>query len=233
MALDPKWKATVDDGKTNKEWGEYDATIKAEIEDYNQRLASTPGFSKLDWRLFKAIVWVESGGPKNSAWKKRVMQIGNPGDKGYDVVKNGKEAASIVMSDTLKRDILGNIDDPKLNIRAGIAYAVSRLATSDVKSVDDPKDPKIYEHVVQKGENFDTIAKKVGTTVDSIKMQNPTVVPTLLKIGQKLKYRKASMKRVITGWTPATTSSLATKYNGGGDPNYKDKLDYVMSIMPE
>lgn len=233
MALDAKWKATVDDGKTNAAWGDHDATIKAEIDDYNVRLATTKGFTKLDWKLFKAVLWVESGGPKNAAWKGRAMQIGNPGDKGLDVVKNGKEAAPLIMSDKLKTDIKGNIEDPKLNIRAGIAYALTRLAQSDEQSVDDAKDPKVYEHTIASGENFDVVAKKVGSTVESIKKQNPGVVPTALKVGQKIKYKKAKRQRVLTGWTAATTASLASKYNGNGDPDYQAKLDYVLSIMPK
>ena len=231
MPLDPKWRQTVDDGLTNKAWDEFDTIIKAEIDDYNLRLAKTPGFFMLDMKIFKAMIWTESGGPANPAWKTRPMQIGNPGDPGLAVLKDGKEAAPLIMSDALKRDIkTGDINKPKLNVRAGIAYALTRLATSDMKSVDDPKDPTIREYAVVAGDSLSKIAGKVGTTVESLKKLNPTA--HVLHPGQKLKYRKASIQRVITGWMGATSANLAARYNTG-DSHYKEKLDYVLSLFPK
>lgn len=89
MALDSSWTSTMDDGVTNDEWDKYDAVIKTEIDSYNARFVSSPGFSKLDWQVVKAVVWVESGGPHkwegsklvaNPVWTSRPMQIGNQGD---------------------------------------------------------------------------------------------------------------------------------------------------------
>jgi hypothetical protein len=228
MTLDPAWTRTVDDGIANPAWDEYDTLIQTEVNDYNQRLATTPGFLKIDWKVFKAVVWVESGGTSQAAWKARAMQIGNKGDPGYSVVKEGKEAAPLVMSDKLKQDITaGDINKPELNIRAGIAYALTRLVTSEMRSVDD-KDPTINEYTVVPGDSLDAIARKVGSTVASLKQLNPTA--NVLQPKQKLKWRKASIQRVITGWMAANSSNLATRYNAG-DKNYKEKMDYVLDLF--
>jgi hypothetical protein len=228
MTLDPAWTRTVDDGIANPAWDEYDTLIQTEVNDYNQRLATTPGFLKIDWKVFKAVVWVESGGPSQAAWKARAMQIGNKGDPGYSVVKEGKEAAPLVMSDKLKQDIkAGDINKPELNIRAGIAYALTRLVTSEMRSVDD-KDPTINEYTVVPGDSLDAIARKVGSTVASLKQLNPTA--NVLQPKQKLKWRKASIQRVITSWMAANASNLATRYNAG-DKNYKEKMDYVLDLF--
>ena len=71
MALSKKWKATIDDAITNRDWDEYDELIRKEVRDYGARFA---GFNPaVDWKLIKVMVWTESGGPKSPAWKGRVM----------------------------------------------------------------------------------------------------------------------------------------------------------------
>ncbi len=59
---------------------------------------------------------------------------------------------------------------------------------------------------------------------------NPTAT-SLLRPGQKLKFQKASIKQLITGWRSTSTASVALRYNGGGDPNYARKLDYAMAAI--
>ena len=109
MALDPKWTTTVDDGLTNAAWDEYDEVIKQEVLDYNVRFGTTSGLY-VDWKLCKAVLWVESGGPSNAAWKGRVMQIGNPGDPAYAVVKAGKEGSALIMDSATGRRHQGGED---------------------------------------------------------------------------------------------------------------------------
>jgi len=91
MALIKKFTDTLDDGISNAEWDRYDGTIKLETETYNTRFAQTPGFKRFNWLVFKAVVWIESGGPKvwkgklvldNKIWTSMPMQIGNAGDAG-------------------------------------------------------------------------------------------------------------------------------------------------------
>lgn len=228
--LHPNWIKTMNDGLENPAWDEYDALIKTEIAEYNRRLARTPGFAAFGWLMFKALLWVESGGPAGKAWSTRPMQIGNAGDAGYAVLKKGREAAPLVMSDDLKEAIKGNISVPALNVRAGIAYALTRLARTDVRSVDDPDDDTVYEHTAAKGQNLGSIADKVGSTLDAIRKLNPGVLN--LAIGQKLKYRKATMQQVFTGWRALTTANLAMRYNVG-DATYAMKLKYVLDLFPK
>jgi LysM repeat protein len=49
-----------------------------------------------------------------------------------------------------------------------------------------PVTPAVTEYTVVKGDVLETIAKKNGVTVKALEAANPGVVPTKLKIGQKL-----------------------------------------------
>ena len=227
MPYNDAWKRTMDDFAKQSASSDYDALIQKEVSAYNVKFVSSPGFASLNWKLFKAMAWVESGG--SVAWKMRTMQIGNPKDEGYPVLKSGAEASLLIMSEQLARDIkTGNISEPTLNIRAGIAYALNRVVRSDIKSVDDPTDPIIKEYAVMPGEIFMSIARKLHTTKDSLDKLNPTA--KILKIGQKIKWRKAKMQRVIIGWHVITTAKIASTYNAK-DPNYQQKLDYVLTLL--
>jgi hypothetical protein len=229
MTLTAKWKATIDDALTNAHWGDYDSLVRTEVAAYNTRFASTPGFSAPDWKLFKAILWTESGGPSNDAWTHRAMQVGNPGDSALGVLRGQQESASLVMSASLKADISGSIDAPRLNIRAGIAYVYVRLCKSEFQSVKDPADKTDHTYKVVAGDSLDKIAKKVGTTVDLLKEMNPKA--KVIHPGDVLTYRKASIQRVITGWLTFSNGMVAQRYNGGGDADYADKLAYCLATM--
>jgi LysM domain len=228
MGLSDGWKKTVEDGVTNRAWDEYDPLIKEEVDAYNKKFAKTTGYVAVDWKLAKAVLWVESGGPSNSAWKKRPMQIGNPGDPGYGVLKQGKEGSDLVMSDQLKIDIKGDIDQPKLNIRAGIAYLFTKMMKSDIESVFDPTDSTIYPYTIVPGDSFYQIARKVGSTQKALQDLNPHV--KLLKPKDTIKVRKARLERAIKGWQPFTTSTIASRYNIG-DSDYAAKLDHVLKLF--
>jgi hypothetical protein len=76
------WQETIAGALKDSRWAEYDCDIQRGVTQYNRHLRNTPGFISLDWRLIKAMVWTESGGPGNRAWRSNPMQIGNPGDPG-------------------------------------------------------------------------------------------------------------------------------------------------------
>ncbi len=117
----------MDAAKGNPALGAYDATIKGELDAYATRLSATPGFPALDPKIFKAVAVVESGGPGNPSWSTRPMQIGNVGDPAYGVIKRQQEGSSIIMDQQLKNDIATkSINDPTLNVRAGIAYILTK-----------------------------------------------------------------------------------------------------------
>ena len=68
-----RWKDGID--RADSDWDEYDAYIKRVAGDFNRHLMSTPMFRSLDWRLVKAMLWVETGGD-HPAWKTNPYQIG-------------------------------------------------------------------------------------------------------------------------------------------------------------
>lgn len=230
MTLSEAWKRTVEDGVTNKAWDAYDQTIKAEVSAYNTRFAKTPNYKAVEWKLMKAMTWVESGA-QSSDWKTFPMQIGKlPKDAGYSVIKGLKDGADVIMSDALKKDIKdGSINEPKLNVRAGIAYVFVRMAETKFDSIYDETDKTTHEYTVLEGDSLDKIAKKVGSTLDVLRRLNPSV--TILRSKQKIFYRKASFRRVIKDWKTFDTKTVARQYNGKGDPDYAAKLDYVLELF--
>lgn len=229
MTLSERWKQTVNDGLTNSQWDEYDQLIRSEVTSYNARFRGTPGFEDLDWKIVKAMLWSESGGPTNPAWTTRPMQIGNKGDPGYETLKSGREGADLIMSDELKRDIqTKSINDSHLNIRAGIAYLFVRMAKTAMNSVLDAGDSGEHEYTVVSGDSLSKIANKVGSTQEILEQMNPGAGS--LSIGQTIRYRKANIQRVITGWRPFTYKGISMRYNVG-DPSYDAKLQYVMSLF--
>jgi hypothetical protein len=231
MALDKGWTDTVDKGVSDKAWDDHDITIKTEIDDYNKRLATTTGYVKVDWLHVKAMIWTESGGPTNASWKARAMQIGNSGDKGWAAIKAKEGAFPLVAPSDIASDPAKALDiqKPKDNIRAGIAYLFTRMCLSDIKVIKSAGPPK--EYIFQKGDtSFSSIAKKLKTVPEVLVEMNPGK-ETKLNVGMKLAYVEAEKKRVIIGWTAFSTANIAINYNGGGDKNYGAKLDYVWGLF--
>lgn len=232
MALSQKWKDTVNQGIKDAVWDKYDDTIKTEVTSYKTRFIKT-SIPTVNWLYLKAMLWTESGGPSNKAWETRPMQIGNPGDPGLKTLKDGAEGSNIIMEKSLHQAIKSNpINEPVINIKAGIAYLYTRMAISEIKSVKDTRDKRIYEYTVVGGDTLVKIAKKKGTTVDELKSMNPQAV-ALIKPRQKLKYHKAMMDRVIVRWRLFTAQNIAQRYNVG-DPSYAEKLEYlVKEVFPK
>ena len=133
-------------------WDDYDQTIRTEVADYNQRFNSLPGYVAVNWLLCKAMVWTESGGPASAAWKARAMQIGNPGDPAYAVITGGAEGSSLIMDSQLAADVKAKaIDEPTLNIRAGIAYLFTKMASFGQQPVIDVTDTQDHTYTVVAG----------------------------------------------------------------------------------
>jgi hypothetical protein len=229
MALDARWKSTVDDGIANTAWDAYDELLRREIADYNLRLpAISQGYVHVDWKIAKAMLWVESGGPSSRAWTGRVLQIGNPGDPAYKIIQERREGSELIVSDALKRDLGGKIDAPALNIRFALAYLFTRMAMLAFRSIEDPQ-ARTQEYTVVAGDSLQKIAGKVGTTLEALRRMNPTA--NVLQPRQLLQYRKARMGHQITGWRRFDASTIADRYNGGGDAAYAEKLQYVLALF--
>ena len=227
-SLNQGWIETMVSGVNRPSWNVYDNLILKETESYNAKLSKSTGFQKIDWKIFKAVLWVESGGPQNQAWNKRAMQIGNTGDPGFNVLKNKQEGSELIVSDALYTELNKNINDPQVNIKAGIAYVLTRLMKSEIASIESATDLEEHQHIIKPGETFFGIAKGLGTTQKELEFLNAE--KKTLHAGDKVKYKSAKMQRVIIGWMPFTTQNIADRYNVG-DFNYATKLDLVLYLF--
>lgn len=225
---DPRFNASLEDSR----WNEYDDTIKSEVAYYNEKFKNTPSFRPLDWRLVKAMVWTEVlAGPKGDKvqWEKYPLQIGRFGaDPGYAVVKSGRENSDLVTSADFRRQIQTDVTG-KNNIRAGIAYLYTRAMEVSQREVVDNANMQAYKII--KGDTIDKVAKTLGTTKDNIMKNSGLTVENVgsLKIGQEIKFQKAHIERYTSGWKDWTQTVNA--YNGGGDPNYADKIERAYQII--
>jgi len=229
MTLSTGWKDTMKAGLTDKRWDEYDELIKTQVADYAKRFKALE--NKVDWKIIKAMVWTESGGITSAQWKARAMQIGNSGDPALAVLKEAQEGSDLVMSTEFKLALkTESIEKPSLNIKAGMAYLYTKMVKTLFQSVLDTKDSKTYDYTVVAGDSLDKISKKVGTTIDELRASNPGKT-SIIRAGQILKYRKAAIIRVITGWREFTIETIADAYNGGGDSAYAEKLTYITTEL--
>jgi len=199
------------------------------VNEYNRHLSGKAGYRPLDWRFIKAMLWVETGAA-NSEWNSRPMRIGVPGDPALTSLLSGREGGELILPPAWKgRLTVGSVRTmPTHNIRAGIGYLLMKMASYEYRSIPGT-DSKIYTITVNPGDSLYKIARAQGSTVDTLKKLNPTAI--VLRPGQILKYRKASVQRVITSWRHVSTEVIAQRYNGGGDPNYTSKLDYALSAL--
>lgn len=223
------WQDTIDQALTDPRWNEYDCDIQRVVVQYNRHLSGTAGYVQLDWKLIKAMVWTESGGPDARAWRDNPIQIGNPGDPGLAALFSNNEGGDLI----IPRELQGRLTiasaraTPQMNIAAGVAYLLMRLAKYDFAVIPDPLDSRDYEVVLKAGDTLSKVAKLNSTTVQTLQACNPGAV---VRPGTKLKYRKASFKRVIVRWTAASTVNIARLYNVG-DLVYSAKLSYCLSVM--
>lgn len=183
----------------------------------------------LDRQLIKAMVWTETGAVQ-AEWGIKPMQIGVAGDPGLTSFLSGNEGGDLILPPAWKgRLTAGSVSViPGHNIRAGIGYPPMRMANTEYKSLP-VTGAGVNEITVKPGDSMDKIARAHGSTTVHLKKLNPTV--NILRPGQTLKVQKASTQRTITGWRYISTSMIAQRYNGGGDPNYAKKLDYALSLI--
>jgi len=224
------WKESIDGASANPGWNAHDQTIQTAVREINQHLAATPGFKKLDWQLIKAMIWVETGA-ESQEWTKKPMQIGVLNDPGVTSLLSGKEGGELVLPPAWKKVLaLASIrTNPVHNIEAGIGYLMLRMAKYGFKSqIITPVPP--YAVTVRPGDSLESIARREGSTVDIIKQLNPGAAKMIFP-KQKLVVQKGSVQKVISGWMEITTTAVAQRYNGGGDPKYQDKLDYALAAV--
>ncbi len=223
-----KWQDGINKAVGDTKWNAWDCEIQMAVNEYDRHLSGTAGYMLLDWQLIKAMVWVETGA-ESTKWESNPMQIGNPGDPGLRSLLSGKEGGDLIIPSAWKTRLsVGSATTiPGHNIRAGIGYLLMRIANYAIKSVQD-SDRVIYEVKVQPGDSIAKIAQAKGSTVELMQKLNPAA--HVLRPGQVLRYQKASLKKVITGWKAITTSNIATYYNVG-DSMYAKKRDYALTLI--
>lgn len=224
-----KWLDGINKAVGDPKWNTHDCEIRLAVNEINLHLRGTPNYRPLDWLFVKAMLWVESGAA-SPQWKIKPMQIGVSGDPGLDSLLTGNEGGDLVLPPAWKKLITAGSARtiPAHNIRAGIGYLQMRHARYEHRTVIDA-DNRIYEVQVRPGDSLDRIARRHGSTAELMKRLNPSM--TILRPGQTVKYQKATVGRVITGWQPVTSSSAKDRYNGNRDPNYARKLDFVFPII--
>jgi len=168
------WQTTIDGAISDSRWQDYDCDIQRIVNQFNRHLSSTTGYMSLDWRLIKAMVWTESGGPDSRAWRENPIQIGNPGDPGLTALLSGREGGELVIPPALRSRLTVGATriSPRMNISAGVAYLLMRLAAYGFATVPDEKDNGAYEVLVKPGNTLEKIAKSNGTTVDTLRKCN-------------------------------------------------------------
>ncbi|MEI7714366.1 MAG: LysM domain-containing protein [Rhodospirillales bacterium] len=233
MAMSEGWKATMVAAAKNKSTADYDALVKTILDDYTKRFGKTPDLWRLpDAKLFKAIMLVESGGPAGSAWTTRVMQIGNPGDPALAVLRSKAQHSDLIMNADLQSRLADPkqfpIDDPSLNIQAGIAYAFVRAAKFTTSWVADLSN--LIPYTVKSGDSLYRIALREHTSIEQLKTDNPTLAK-VLHPGVVLKFHRGQYVTAISGWKAMDAQFFATQYNGGGDAEYAAKVEYVYALL--
>lgn len=222
------WERGID--KADEKWDIYDCLIKSTIHEYDMHLSRTPGYVSPDWRLIKAMLWTETGVGVDD-WRRRPMQIGNLGDPAMAAVLANDQGAELVIPPSLRVHLsaVSITSDPAANIRAGIGYLLMRTAEYAYRSVPD-SDSRVYEVTVGPFDTIDRIAKTQGSTPEVMKRLNPTA--HTLRPGQVLKYQKASIRKVVTGWRSISVASAAARYNASRNAvQYASKLRHAMGVV--
>lgn len=221
------WVDGID--KADSAWDVYDCEIRSAVGEFNMHLSHTPRYVPLDWLTIKAMLWVETGAHREREWRTRPMQIGNPTDPGMMALLGDRDGGELILPRMLRAGLsVGSVtSNPAANIRAGIGYLLMRMATFAFRDIPDA-DSTVYETTVGHGDTIERLARANGSTPATMKQMNPSI--GLLRAGQVLKYRKAAVRKVITGWMPITATSIATRYNVG-DASYARKLNHTPSAV--
>ncbi|HEX9060294.1 MAG TPA: hypothetical protein VF941_08950 [Clostridia bacterium] len=246
-------KETIVEKEKEKGWDYFDKEIQKSVDSFNNFLKWDRNYISLDWKMIKAMMWVETN-PYSEYWDTCPMQIGVNGDPGIDDVTRGTYRELIIPKEYLaelsNKDVISKNADT--NIRAGIAYLLYSLATYGTEDTYDKTDTKIYEYTVEKGDLgfwgiMDKLKKKgISTTMNILTGMNPSV--KTLKPGSTISYRKGSVQNVIKSWRAITTPNIQKYYNRPhklkwkdkkgkehekqlGDPLYSQKLDYCLTII--
>jgi hypothetical protein len=210
-----------------------DEVVKA----YNERLKPSVPL-EADW--VRAMILVETSDPASNARKYDPMQVANQGDFALTVLEEGKDHSELIATGELRQTLqtkkhtprrAGRWDydrvkesermDTRTSVEAGVAWLFHNAAAYSFQTTE--AGPEFLYQVVS-GDNLSKIARNQGTTVETIRKYS-RLKSDQLRVGQELRYKKATQKWAITGWKSWETATR--KYNGkggAGDPDYLEKV---------
>lgn len=226
------WRDGLTHATGSAKWNSWDCEIQTAVNEYNQHLSGKAGYVSLNWKMIKAMVWVETGA-NHSEWNVKPMQIGVTGDPGLRALLSGTEGGELILTPAWKGRLTFSSArvNPSHNIRAGIGYLLMRMANFEHQSVV-ANDARIQVIKVQPGDSLAKIASVQGSTLEVMQKLNPRA--TILRPGQSVKIQKASVQRVIKSWRPVTAMSVAVRYNSmRRDKNYANKLDHAYGLVSQ
>ncbi|WP_310003150.1 hypothetical protein [Caballeronia sp. LZ043] len=91
-----KWRDGLSGASKHTRWNKWDHEIQTAVSEYKQHLYQYAGFFSLDWRLIKAMVWVETGAD-SPEWNVKPVQIGVPGDPGLKSLLSAEEGGDLIL----------------------------------------------------------------------------------------------------------------------------------------
>lgn len=233
----------------------HDAEILEQTAYWNAQFASLPGYEPLDPEVVKAMVLKEAGGDLD-AFAYDPLQIANAGDFALHVLRDGLEVSVppggyADLQDiqetprgrkTVQKTVKGekvpveisfwdygsheHRITPELSIRYGIRWLWQKNMRFDEVVVEDHASP-LLSYTVQPGDCLDTIAKKQGTTVETLKTYSDIDNPSLIRPGQLLHFKPARRSLMVVGlrgWDKALED-----YNSRAS-YAEDVMDMVESI---
>lgn len=158
-----RWKEGIN--RAGSDWDDYDPELRRVVLEYNIHLRDTPRFVNLDWRLVKAMMWVESG-PQEGAWKAKPLQIGVAGDPGLRALLFGDEGSELIVPPCYVLNASNVTKNPRMNIAAAVGYLLMRMADYGFTTV--PDDANVFDVTAGAGDSFSTLARRNRSTVETM-----------------------------------------------------------------
>ena len=215
-------------------WNAYDQDVQNIVSDFNNYLRTTPGYVSLDWRLIKAMLWVETGPyAERNLWYSKPMQSANHHDLGWpEMMRSGnRDRMHLIVPPNLRGAVASPNLTPRDNIVAGVAYLLYSAAETGPKTVIDKQDVKTV--TVARGDSLYLIARQVGTTEPVLKDMNSRMTLFPLQPGMKLTYSPAKTIVSILGWRPINPQSTYRLYNGHPGTDYGNKVQFLYDLIKQ
>lgn len=230
----PKKSDKPSNQQIRAEWDKHDGIIQKVVAEMNQKFQvkhyDFSPFIPLDWKIIKAMVWVESSGP---SWQSREggvkpapafygpwpIQFGNSGDPGLGVIRDGAEHSHLISSKELRNELKKTMT-AELCIRGGVALVFHYAAIYENAKIIDRQ--AVQHDTVRTKDTLSKIAARNQTLVEEITRASNLSEKTILRVGQTVWFRSAHREWQLNGWKDWWIA--VTKYNGGGDPHYRSKV---------